>query len=92
MPVDAPRLYEELTGELKNFTWANVWKQIIKPKLDGLPETRRQELVERLAQQPVFANCMLNAWAYSQVTGARFTLGNGLAGAGRHPLGVRLSH
>ena len=75
IPEDAPRLYEELTGKLKKSTWASVWKQIIKPKLGGLPEHGKQQLFKTLAQNPVYANCMLNAWAYSQVTGARFTIG-----------------
>ena len=35
IPPETPRMYEELTGELKKSTWASVWKQILKPKLGG---------------------------------------------------------
>ena len=75
IPLEAPRRYEELTGELKKSTWANVWKQILKPRLSRIPEAMKQQIFETLAQSPVAGNCFLNAWAYSQVSGARFTIG-----------------
>ena len=75
IPPDTPRMYEELTGELKRSTWANVWTQILKPRLGKIPEVTKQRVFELLVQDPKPCSCFFNAWAYSQVEGARFTLG-----------------
>lgn len=91
VPLETPRMYEELTGELKRRTWANIWTQILKPRLSPIPEVTKQQVFALLVQVPTPCNCFFNAWANSQVTGARFTIGNGLAGNGRHSLGARLS-
>ena len=75
VPPEAPRVYEELTGELKRITWANIWRQILKPRLSPLPEAKKQQVFETLAKNPAPFCCFFNAWSYSQVTGARFTIG-----------------
>ena len=75
IPPETPRTYEELTGELKRSTWANIWSQILKPRLGHIPEVTKQRVFESLVQDPRPCNCFFNAWAYSQVKGARFTIG-----------------
>ncbi len=75
IPTDAPRIYEELTGQAKRETWTKVWRQLLKPRLDLISADQKRLLFETVSATPLHANCFLNAWSYSQITGARFTIG-----------------
>ena len=48
---------------------------MLKPRLGRIPEVTKQRVFELLVQDPKPCNFSFNAWVYSQVKRARFTLG-----------------